>query len=104
MKTAVDKVVKRTNGRVVNSRFYAMTTHYLFEPEFCNAASGWEKGIVKKNVQDSRRSVWIEAKTQSFNSFEELNTWLDQRCRALWSELEHPNYAGITLAAALEEE
>jgi transposase len=50
MKTAVDKVVKRTNGRVVNSRFYAMTAHYLFEPDFCNVASGWEKGIVEKNV------------------------------------------------------
>ena len=45
MKTAVDKVVKRTNGRVVNSRFYAMTAHYLFGPDFCNVASGWEKGI-----------------------------------------------------------
>src|SRR5665811_249731 len=77
MKTAVDKVVKRTNGRVVNSRFYAMTAHYLFEPDFCNVASGWEKGIVEKNVQDSRRRVWIEAKTQCFNSFEELNAWLD---------------------------
>jgi transposase len=28
MKTAVDKVVRRTNGRVVNSRFYAMAAHY----------------------------------------------------------------------------
>ena len=81
-----------------------MTAHYLFEPEFCNVASGWEKGIVEKNVQDSRRRVWIEAKTQCFNSFEELNTWLDARCRALWSELEHPNYAGITIATALEQE
>jgi len=104
MKTAVDKVVKRTNGRVVNSRFYAMTAHYLFEPDFCNVASGWEKGIVEKNVQDSRRRVWIEAKTQCFNSFEELNVWLDERCRTLWSEIEHPNYAGITLATALEQE
>ena len=58
----------------------------------------------KKVLLDSRRRVWIEAKTQCFNSFEELNTWLDQRCRTLWSELEHPNYAGITLATALEEE
>ena len=31
-----------------------MTSHYLFEPEFCNVASGWEKGIVEKNVQDRR--------------------------------------------------
>jgi transposase len=104
MKTAVDKVVKRTNGRIVNSRFYAMTAHYLFEPDFCNVASGWEKGIVEKNVQDSRRRVWIEAKTQCFNSFEELNVWLEGRCRSLWSETEHPNYAGITLAEALEQE
>jgi transposase len=104
MKTAVDKVVKRTNGRVVNSRFYAMTAHYLFEPDFCNVASGWEKGIVEKNVQDSRRRVWIEAKTRCFDSFEELNAWLDGRCRALWSEIEHPHYAGITLAEALGQE
>jgi hypothetical protein len=25
---------------------------YVFEPEFCNPASGWEK--VEKNVQDAR--------------------------------------------------
>src|SRR5664279_1910156 len=103
MKTAVDKVTKR-NCRVVNARFFAMTAHYLFEPDFCNVASGWEKGIVEKNVQDSRRRVWIDAKTQIFGSFAELNVWLDHRCRALWSELEHPNYAGITLAVALEQE
>ena len=104
MKTAVDKVVKRTNGRVVNSRFYAMTAHYLFEPDFCNVASGWEKGIVEKNVQDSRRRIWVEAKTRCFDSFEELNVWLDGRCRALWSEVGHPGYVGITLAEALGQE
>ena len=49
MKTAVDKVSKR-NGLVVNARFFAMTAHYLFEADFCNVASGWEKGIVEKNV------------------------------------------------------
>ena len=103
MKTAVDKVTKR-NGRVVNARFFAMTAHYLFEPDFCNVASGWEKGIVEKNVQDARRRIWIEAKTQCFSTFEELNVWLELRCRALWSEIEHPNYAGITVADALEQE
>jgi transposase len=103
MKTAVDKVTKR-NGRVVNARFFAMTAHYLFEPDFCNVASGWEKGIVEKNVQDSRRRVWIEAKTQVFSSFAELNSWLDARCRSLWLKLEHPDYKGVTLADALEQE
>ena len=104
MKTAVDKVVKRTNGRVVNSRFYAMTAHYLFEPDFCNVASGWEKGIVEKNVQDSRRRVWMDAKTRHFDSFEELNAWLGERCRALWLEVGHPHDAGTTLAEALGQE
>ncbi len=59
MKTAVDKVNKG-KGRVVNSRFAVMCAHYLFDAEFCNVASGWEKGIVEKNVQDSRRRVWLE--------------------------------------------
>ena len=103
MKTAVDKVSKG-NGRIVNTRFYAMVSHYLFEADFCNVASGWEKGIVEKNVQDARRRIWIAAKQQPFSTFEDLNVWLGARCRALWTELEHPDYAGITVADALEQE
>jgi len=56
MKTAVDKVQKGKE-RIVNSRFTALTAYYLFEPDFCTVASGWEKGIVEKNVQDSRRRI-----------------------------------------------
>jgi len=103
MKTAVDKVSKG-NGRVVNTRFFAITAHYLFDPDFCNVASGWEKGVVEKNVQDMRRRIWSEAKQQPFSSFDDLNKWLEARCRALWLEIEHPNYAGITIADALEQE
>lgn len=103
MKTAVDKVSKG-NGRVVNTRFFAMTAHYLFDPDFCNVASGWEKGVVEKNVQDMRRRLWNEAKQQQFSSFDDLNRWLETFCRALWSEIQHPDYAGITLADALEQE
>ena len=51
MKTAVDKV-KKGKGRVVNARFAAMCAHYLFDADFCNRASGWEKGRVEKDVQD----------------------------------------------------
>jgi transposase len=74
MKTAVDKVGKG-KGRVVNARFAAMCAHYLFDADFCNVASGWEKGIVEKNVQDSRRRIWQEASKQRFGSFAELNAW-----------------------------
>ena len=41
MKTAVDKV-GRGKARTINARFEAMSSHYLFEPEFCNVASGWQ--------------------------------------------------------------
>src|SRR4249920_2870887 len=61
MKTAVDKV-KKGKGRTVNTRFAVMCAHYLYNPDFCNVASGWAKGIVEKNVQDSRRRVWIDAR------------------------------------------
>ena len=103
MKTAVDKVCKG-QGRIINTRFFAMTAHYLFDPDFCNVASGWEKGVVEKNVQDARRRIWIDAKRQRFSSFAELNTWLAARCRNLWLELKHPEHGSITLADALEQE
>jgi transposase len=103
MKTAVDKV-KKGKGRVVNARFAAMSAHYLFDPDFCNVASGWEKGRVEKNVQDSRRRVWTEASRQRFGSFEELNVWLAQRCRELWAEIRHPEHGQFTVAEMLEHE
>lgn len=57
MKTAVDKV-RRGKERDINVRFSAMVSHFLFEPEFCNPASGWEKGQVEKNVRDARHRLW----------------------------------------------
>ena len=102
MKTAVDKV-KKGKARIVNTRFAAMASHYLFDPDFCNVASGWEKGIVEKNVQDSRRRIWQEAAKERFGSFIELNLWLLARCRALWAELKHPEF-DLTLAEMLEQE
>jgi transposase len=103
MKTAVDKVNKG-KGRIVNARFAVMCAHYLFDADFCNVASGWEKGVVEKNVQDSRRRIWIEAQTRKFASFAELNAWLGQRCRALWSEMRHPEYPALSVADVLEQE
>lgn len=102
MKTAVDKV-KRGKERVVNTRFAAMISHYLFDAEFCNVASGWEKGVVEKNVQDSRRRIWQEATQERFGSFAELNLWLMSKCRALWRELKHPEF-DLTVAEMLEQE
>ena len=103
MKTAVDKV-KKGKGRTVNKRFAVMCAHYLFDADFCNVASGWEKGVVEKNVQDSRRRIWIDAAQQRFGSFVELNAWLGQRCRALWDEVRHPEHDHFSVAEMLENE
>jgi transposase len=103
MKTAVDKVNKG-KGRIVNTRFSALASHYLFDAEFCNVASGWEKGVVEKNVQDSRRRIWLDAMEQRFATFAELNQWLLERCRALWQTLRHPDYPGLSVAEALQHE
>jgi len=103
MKTAVDKV-KKGKGRVVNARFAVMCAHYLFDADFCNVASGWEKGVVEKNVQDSRRRIWIEAQTRQWHSFDQLNAWLGERCRALWAEIRHPEYKHFSVLEMLEQE
>jgi hypothetical protein len=103
MRTAVDKVHKG-KGRTVNARFAVMCAHYLYDPDFCNVASGWEKGRVEKNVQDSRRRIWIDAAKHRFGSFAELNAWLGERCRALWSEVRHPEHHQFSVAEMLEHE
>ena len=41
MKTAVDRIGSG-KARQVDAGFAAMASHCLFEPEFCNPASGWE--------------------------------------------------------------
>ena len=103
MKTAVDKV-RKGKGRTVNKRFAAMCAHYLVDADFCNVASGWEKGVIEKNVQDSRRRIWIEAAKLRFGSFVELNAWLADRCRALWAEIRHPEHDQFSVAEMLEHE
>ena len=103
MRTAVDKV-KKGKGRVVNARFAVMCAHYLFDAEFCNVASGWEKGVVEKNVQDSRRRIWLEAGKRKWRSLAELNAWLAERCRELWNEVRHPEHKQFSVAEMLELE
>ena len=101
MKTAVDKV-RRGKQRDINIRFTAMVSHYLFDAEFCNPASGWEKGQIEKNVQDSRHRIWNQLPV--FGSLAELNDWLQQRCVSLWSEIAHPEQQGRSIADVYADE
>ena len=87
MKTAVDRV-RPGKVREVNARFGAMVSHYLFDAEFCNVASGWEKGQIEKNVQDSRHRLWQKA--PSFGTLDALNDWLADQCVLLWQQTQHP--------------
>jgi hypothetical protein len=92
MRTAMDKV-GRGKERSVNVRFSTMTGHYLFEAEFRNPASGWEKGQVEKNVQDARHRPWQTM--PPFESLDALNGWLEQRCRELWGQTRHGGEPGM---------
>ena len=100
MKTAVDRI---GSGKVrqVNARFAAMASHYLFEPVFCNPASGWEKGQVEKNVQDARRRLWQPA--PSFPDLDALNDWLERRCIEQWGDIQHGALPGTVADVHAEE-
>lgn len=100
MRTAVDKV-GRGKQRQVNARFSAMVSHFMFEAEFCNPASGWEKGQIEKNVQDARHRLWQPM--PSFPSLAALNDWLEARCRELWTEIPHGVRPGSIADAWAEE-
>jgi transposase len=91
MRTAVDRV-GRGKDRQVNARFSAMVSHYLFGAEFCNPASGWEKGQVEKNVQDARHRLWQPMPLCA--DLGTLNAWLEQRCIELWGQIPHGGLPG----------
>src|SRR5579872_3770542 len=99
MRTAVDKV-GRGKERQVNARFSAMVSHFLFEAEFCNPASGWEKGQIEKNVQDARHRLWQPM--PNFSSLAALNDWLETRCRELWAQTAHGSHPEIGRASCRE--
>ncbi|QBM29106.1 hypothetical protein HPF_15525 [Hydrogenophaga pseudoflava] len=55
-------------------------------------------------MQDSRRRIWLDAREQRFATLDELNAWLGERCKALWSELRHPEHKAFSVAEMLDLE
>lgn len=100
MKTAIDKV-GRGKDRTINRRFQVMVSHYLFEPEFCNPAAGWEKGQVEKQVQDGRHQLWNQM--PAFESLEALNQWLELACGKLWQNA-HPQLSNQSIERVWHQE
>lgn len=77
LKNAVEKVLKG-RGREEQESFISFRSHYLFQAEFCNVRSGWEKGGVEGKVGYSRRNWLVSA--PPFESWQALNDYLRSQC------------------------
>ena len=77
MTTAVVQVLEG-NARVLTDGFNRFMLHYRFQAEFCNPASGNEKGNVENKVGYSRRNAFVPVPT--ITSFEEFNCSLWDWC------------------------
>ena len=59
-------------------RYAALSAHYAFKPEFCNIASGHEKGLVEGLVGWLRRNILVPI--PRVETLEELNAEILRRC------------------------
>ena len=87
MRTAVDAVFVGKE-RQFNRRFSQLMSHHLVEPTACTPAAGWEKGQVENQVGFVRRRLF--SPRLKFKSYEELNTYLTDRCVVLARSHPHP--------------
>jgi transposase len=101
MKTAVDAVFVG-KGRLYNSRFLQMCSHYLVEPVACTPASGWEKGQVENQVGLVRERFFTPR--LRFKTLDELNAWLLDKCIAHAKVHRHPELAEQTIWEVFEAE
>lgn len=101
MKTAVTKIGEGKE-RLFNRRFLSMASHYLFAPEACTPAAGWEKGQVERQVNVMRN--WLFVPRLKFPDLAALNAWLEQRCGELAAERPHPDWQDQTIEAIFSGE
>ncbi len=99
-KTIVDTVFVGKE-RKFNRRSMALANHYLFEPVACTPAAGWEKGQVENQVGNVRE--WLFTPRARFESFDDLNSWLEKRCNEL-SNRQHPTSPSQTIAECFQQE
>lgn len=77
MTTAVAQV-REGAERVLTDGFKRFMLHYRFQADFCNPASGNEKGNVENKVGYSRRNAFVPVPT--ITSFDEFNEKLWEWC------------------------
>lgn len=98
-KTIVDTVLTGKE-RKFNRRFMTLASHYLFEPVACTSSAGWEKGQIENQVGNVRE--WLFTPRIKFETLDDLNRWLAQRCHEL-SNRKHPDFAQ-TIAECFQQE
>jgi hypothetical protein len=101
MKTAVEAIFVGKE-RAYNRRFLQMCGHYLIDPVACTPASGWEKGQVENQVGLVRERFFTPR--VRVKSYEELNTWLLDRCLSYAKGHRHPEFRERTVFEVFEEE
>jgi transposase len=101
MKTAVS-VIEHGKQRQFNRRFLALASHYLFTPEACTPAAGWEKGQVENQVGNIRE--WLFVPRLKFATLADLNAWLLQQIQTLAQERSHPTLSDQTIADIAAQE
>jgi len=77
LKNAVQKLLRGRNRKEQDS-FISFRSHHLFQAQYCNPRSGWEKGGVEGKVGYSRRNWLVGAR--GFEDWEDLNAYLRQQC------------------------
>jgi len=101
LKSAVKKLLKG-HHRNLQERFVMFCSRYLYEPEFCNPASGNEKGRVENNMKVIERNFFTP--TPHAKTLDELNERLLSFAISFCRSREHPEFAGKTRYQAYEEE
>lgn len=99
MTTAVAQVLKGTE-RVLSDGFARFKLHYRFAAEFCNPASGNEKGNVENKVGYSRRNMLVPVPV--IEDFDSFNKELFRRCD---EDHNRPHYKhGVLISQLWEQE
>ena len=101
MKTAVDAVFVGKERRF-NRRFAQLMSHHLVEPTACTPAAGWEKGQVENQVGVVRKRFF--APRPSFQTLDDLNAWLLDKCVAYAQSQAHPELKDKSVFERFEAE
>jgi len=98
MSTAVAQILK-DGERTLTDGFSRFMLHYRFQADFCNPASGNEKGNVENKVGYSRRNAFVPVPT--ITSFDEFNENLWEWCE---KDGDRPHYIHETRIKDLWQE